>query len=63
VRYDLEERGEMTLLSQNGEIRFKGSLRVVMILAGWAFRRKLMNQARSELARLKDLCERGEAEA
>jgi len=58
VSYTLEPKGELTRLSQNAEIRFKGLLRVFSILFGPLFRKKIINQARSEFAKLKELCER-----
>jgi uncharacterized protein YndB with AHSA1/START domain len=57
VRYTLEEQGEHTRLSQTAEIHFKGLLRAFSILFGPLFKRKIMNQARSDFARLKALCE------
>ena len=57
VSYTLEEQGELTRLSQTAKIHFKGWLKVFSILFGPLFKRKITNQARSEFARLKALCE------
>lgn len=58
VSYALEEKGSITQLSQNAEICFKGLLRVFSIFLGPILKRKLTSQTRSELAGLKELCER-----
>jgi carbon monoxide dehydrogenase subunit G len=58
VSYSLEEKGEATLLSQEAEIRFKGLLGIFSLILGSTFKKKLISQSQSELARLKELCER-----
>ena len=58
VNYTLQEKGEITQLSQNAEIQFKGLLRVLSVLFSPIFKKKIKNQARREFAKLKELCER-----
>lgn len=58
INYTLREKGGGTELSQNAEIRFKGFTRVLMTLLGAAFKKKILDQARDEFAKLKELCER-----
>jgi hypothetical protein len=60
VNYTLEGKGEITQLSQNAEIHFKGLLRVLSIFLSSVFKKRIMGQARSEFVRLKELCERDE---
>ncbi len=57
VSYTLEEKGGNTQLRQNAEIHFKGTSRLLSILVGPAFKKKIIKQAQSEFARLKELCE------
>jgi uncharacterized protein YndB with AHSA1/START domain len=57
VSYSLEEKGGNTQLRQDAAIHFKGSSRVLSILVGPAFKKKIMEQAQSEFAKLKELCE------
>ncbi len=57
VSYTLEKQGEFTRLSQTAEIHFKGLLRIFSLLFGSLFKKKITNQARSDFARLKALCE------
>jgi uncharacterized protein YndB with AHSA1/START domain len=61
VEYALEDREGHTLLSQRADIRFKGLLRVLSVLFGPTFKRKLTAQTESEFARLKELCERSDS--
>ena len=58
VNYTLQEKGEITQLSQNAEIQFKGLLRVLSVLFSPIFKKKIKDHARRELAKLKELCER-----
>lgn len=58
VNYTLQEKGEITQLSQNAEIQFKGLLRVLSVLFSPILKKKVKDQARRELAKLKELCER-----
>ena len=53
VDFTLEERGAITRLTQHIDVRFKGLLFFLAPL----FKRHIMQQARSEFARLKELCE------
>ena len=57
VVWTLKERGEITEVSQVAEVRFKGLMRVVGVLFGTAFKKKITAQAQQEFAALKDLCE------
>ncbi|MFC1481688.1 SRPBCC family protein [Candidatus Neomarinimicrobiota bacterium] len=57
VCFILEGRDEMTKLTQNAEVHFRGVTRVFSLFLGPFFKKKIMNQARSEFARLKELCE------
>ena len=57
VSYTLEEKGGNTQLRQNAEIHFKGTSRLLSILVGPAFTKKIIKQAQSDFARLKELCE------
>jgi uncharacterized protein YndB with AHSA1/START domain len=57
VDFTLEEKEGMTQLTQNAEVHFKGILRVLSIFFGSFFKKKIMSQAQSEFARLKELCE------
>ncbi len=57
VSYTLEEQGELTRLSQTAEIHFKGLLRIFSLLFGCLLKRKIVNQAQSDFAKLKALCE------
>ena len=52
VDFALEEKGDITRLTQNAEVHFKGRLRVLRFLFGPFFKRKIISQAQSELARL-----------
>ncbi|MDI6815632.1 MAG: SRPBCC family protein [Actinomycetota bacterium] len=56
--YTLEQKGEITQVSQDAEVHFKGLLRVISIVTGPIFKRKVTRQAQSEFAKLKELCER-----
>lgn len=58
VSYTLEERASFTKLSQDAEVHFKGLLRLASVVFGPVFKRKVTKQAQSELAKLKELCER-----
>ena len=58
VVWTLQEHGQGTLVSQVAEVRFKGLMRVVSLLFGPAFRKKITAQAQQEFAKLKELCER-----
>ncbi len=57
VGYRLEEGRERTRLTMRAEIRFKGGLRWLSLLAWPLFKRKAMGQFRRECAELKRLCE------
>ena len=58
VAFTLEEKGEMTQLTQQAQVHFKGMLRVFSIFFGPFFKKKIKRQTQSELAKLKALCER-----
>jgi len=59
VEHRLEEIENRTRLTQNATIRFKSFMKVVRILIGPAFKKKIMDQSQKEFAKLKELCERG----
>ena len=58
VDFTLEEKGEMTQLTQQAQVHFKGMLRVLSIFFGPFFKKQVTSQTQRELARLKELCER-----
>lgn len=58
VVWTLQVHEQGTLVSQVAEVRFKGLMRVVSLLFGPAFRKKITAQAQQEFAKLKELCER-----
>jgi uncharacterized protein YndB with AHSA1/START domain len=58
VSFILEEEGEITQLTQNVEVHFKGMLRILSIFLGPFFKKKIISQAQREFAKLKELCER-----
>lgn len=57
VVYVLREKGGGTELSQDAYIRFKGFTRVLNVLLGSVFKKKILSQAKAEFARLKELCQ------
>jgi uncharacterized protein YndB with AHSA1/START domain len=57
VHYALEEHETSTRLTQRAEIRFKGTSSLLGIFFAPVVRKKLLQQARGELAVLKKLCE------
>jgi carbon monoxide dehydrogenase subunit G len=57
VDFTLEEKGEVTLLTQNAEVNFKGMLGVLSLFFGPFIRKKIIRQTQNEFARLKELCE------
>lgn len=59
VQYRLEEVDKHTRLTQRAHVRFKSLMRVVSIAMGPVFKKKIMDQARGEFERLKELCECG----
>jgi carbon monoxide dehydrogenase subunit G len=58
VVWTLQEKEQGTVVSQVAEVRFKGLMRVMSVLFGPAFKKKIMAQAQKEFATLKELCER-----
>jgi uncharacterized protein YndB with AHSA1/START domain len=58
VNWTLEDRGQVTRVSQVAEVRFKGVMRVLSILFAPGFKRKIAAQGQQEFAELKRLCER-----
>lgn len=58
VEYRLEEIENRTRLTQNANIRFKSFMRVLSLLMGPMFKKKIMDQLQKEFAKLKELCER-----
>ena len=59
VDFTLEEKDGITQLTQNAKVHFKGILKVMSIFCGPFFKKKIISQAQSEFARLKELCEHG----
>jgi uncharacterized protein YndB with AHSA1/START domain len=59
VEYRLEEIESRTRLTQNATIRFKSFMKVLSILMGPMFKKKIMDQLQKEFAKLKELCECG----
>lgn len=57
VDFVLEEKEGTTQLTQNAEVHFKGILRVLSIIFGYFFKKKIISQAQSEFVKLKELCE------
>ncbi len=57
VSFILEENGEVTHLTQNVELRFKGMLKVLSVFIRASIKKKIIRQAQNEFARLKELCE------
>lgn len=58
VSFTFEDRGDVTWLSQDAKIHFKGLLKITVFLFGPAFKKKILEQARNEFARPNELCER-----
>ncbi len=58
VDFELLEKDGTTRLVQNVELQFKGMLKVLSVFLHASVKRKIMSQARSEFARLKELCEK-----
>jgi len=61
VEYRLEEIETRTRLTQTAHIRFRSFMRILSILVGPMFKKKIRAQSQEEFARLKELCERGAA--
>jgi len=59
VVWTLRARGEITEVLQVAEVRFKGLMRVLVLVLAPAFKKKITAQGQSEFAKLKALCERG----
>jgi carbon monoxide dehydrogenase subunit G len=57
VAYRLEELAHGTRLTMHAEVHFKGVLRVLSLVMWPLFKRKVLDQFRSECAELKRLCE------
>lgn len=57
VEYVLTPRAGGTRLAMTADVRFKSITRLVMLVAGRLFKRKIVGQIESELAALKRLCE------
>lgn len=59
VEYSLVEEGGVTRLTQAANVRFKGLVRIMSLIMGAAFKKKILRQSQEEFAKLKDLCEHG----
>lgn len=57
VEFILKEIDNITLLTQNAKIHFKGFMKVMIFLFGYFIKKKIINQTRKELNNLKSLCE------
>jgi uncharacterized protein YndB with AHSA1/START domain len=57
VVFTLEETNGVTRLKQTADVRFKGITRLLSIVFGRSFKKNIGNQAQSEFATLKALCE------
>jgi len=57
VAYTLRESGKTSEPSQNAVILFKGWLGVLALFLGPVFKKKILDQARGELAKLKEISE------
>jgi uncharacterized protein YndB with AHSA1/START domain len=60
ISYEVRPRSGGSRLIFRSDVRFKSLTRILMLVVGFAFRRKISRQLHSELATLKRLCE-GEA--
>ena len=58
VSFSLEEKAGVTQLTQNVQLGFKGMLKVLSAFLRVSIKKKIVNQAQKELAKLKELCER-----
>jgi carbon monoxide dehydrogenase subunit G len=58
VSFSLEEKAGVTQLTQNVQLSFKGMLKVLSAFLRASIKKKIVNQAQKELAKLKELCER-----
>jgi carbon monoxide dehydrogenase subunit G len=58
VSFSLEEKAGVTQLTQNVQLSFKGMLKVLSAFLRVSIKKKIVNQAQKELAKLKELCER-----
>jgi uncharacterized protein YndB with AHSA1/START domain len=58
VSYRVAPTDGGTRLSMSADVRFKSTARLVMLVTGPLFKRKIVGQLESELATLKQLCER-----
>lgn len=55
VNFILNEKGDMTELTQNVELRFKGLLKILCLFLGSSIKKKILSQTESEFARLNAL--------
>ncbi len=58
LSFDLVERAGVTELTQRVDLRLKGLLKLATLLLSVPIKRKVRVQVRSELGKLKQLCER-----
>ena len=61
VVWTLRDKGQRTEVSQMAEVKFRGPMRILSTVLGSAFKKKVMAQGQREFARLKALCEPGNA--
>jgi uncharacterized protein YndB with AHSA1/START domain len=57
VEYRLKEFEGQTRVTHKSHIRFKSFVKVLMLFAGFAFKKKILGQLQQEFAELKRLCE------
>jgi carbon monoxide dehydrogenase subunit G len=57
VSFTLKEKGDMTQLTQNVELHFKGMMRILSLFWGGSIKKKILRQVQNEFNRLKELCE------
>jgi uncharacterized protein YndB with AHSA1/START domain len=57
VNFTLQEIEDGTILTQNANIHFKGLLKIMIIVFGYFFKKKILKQIKSEFEKLKKLCE------
>lgn len=59
VEYRVAEIGGRTRLTMDSNIRFRSFTKVIILIAGPLFKRRIRSQLQGEFARLKELCEEG----
>ncbi len=57
VSFSLVQKGEITQLTQDVDLRFKGMTKVLTLFLRVPIKKKIIKQTQKEFARLKELCE------